>query len=91
MKPSGLKRGQKVAPVNLGLAEDGAVQELAALSDFFVSGVQDHVGTASQRAIAPGLELGSEFGGSNADLGGTDGMPAEFLDDFGYFAGRTEA
>jgi hypothetical protein len=108
VKPSGLKRGQKVAPVNLGLAEggadtengafpigadpdgdeDGAVQELATLSDFFVSGVQDHVGTASQRAITPGLEFGIEFGGSGADLGGTDGMATEFLDDFGNFAGR---
>ena len=108
MKPSGLKRGQKVAPVNLGLAEggadtengafpigadpdgdeNGAVQELAALSDFFVSGVQDHVGIASERAIAPGLEFGIEFGGGGADLGGTNGMPAEFLDDFGNFAGR---
>ena len=108
VKPSGLKRGQEVAPVNLGLAEggadaengafpigadpdgdeDGAVQELAALSDFFVSGVQDHVGTASQRAITPGLEFGIEFGGSGADLGGTDGMATEFLDDFGNFAGR---
>ena len=68
--------------------EDGAVQELGALSDFFVSGVQNHVGTTSQRAIATGLEFGIEFGGSSADLGGTDGMPAEFLDDFGNFASR---
>jgi hypothetical protein len=111
VKPSGLKRGQEVAPVNLGLAEggadtengafpigadpdgdeDGAVQELAAVSDFFVSGVQDHVGTTSQRAIAPGLEFSIEFGGGGADLGRTDGMPAELLDDFGNFTGRTEA
>jgi transposase-like protein len=77
VKPSGLKRGQEVAPVNLGLAEggadtengafpigadpdgdeDGAVQELAALSDFFVSGVQDHLGTASQRVIDPASKI----------------------------------
>ena len=108
VKPSGLKRGQEVAPVNLGLAEGGAdtengafsiganpdcdkdcaVQEVAALSDFFVSGVQNHVGTTSQRAIAPGLEFGIEFSGGGADLGRTDGMPAEFLDDFGNFTGR---
>ena len=52
--------------------------------------VQDHVGTASQGAIAPGLEFGIKFGGG-ADLRGTDGMPPEFLDDFGNFAGRTES
>jgi hypothetical protein len=52
--------------------------------------VQDHVGTASQGAIARGLEFGIKFGGG-ADLGETDGMPAEFLDDFVNFAGRTEA
>ncbi len=29
--------------------ENGAVLELSAVANFFVSGVQDHVGTASQR------------------------------------------
>ena len=67
--------------------ENGAIQKLPALADFFVSGVQDHVGTASQRAITPGLEFEIELGGAGADLGRADGMAAEFLDDFGDFAG----
>jgi len=67
--------------------ENGAVQELAALADLFVSGIQDQIGTASQRLIPPGLKFDVELGGTGADLSGTDGMPAEFLDDFGDFAG----
>ena len=67
--------------------ENGAIQKLPALADLFVSGVQDHVGIASQRAITPGLEFEIELGGAGADLGRADGMAAEFLDDFGDFAG----
>ena len=67
--------------------ENGAIQELPALADLFISGVQDHVGIASQRAIPPGLEFDIKLDGAGADLGGTDGMAAEFLDDFGDFAG----
>ena len=66
--------------------ENGAVQELPALADLLVSGVQDQVGIASQGAIPPGLEFDIELGGAGADLGRTDGMTAEFLDDFGDFA-----
>ena len=62
--------------------ENGAVQELAALADLFVSGIQDHVGIASQRAIPPGLEFDIELGGAGADQCRADGMAAEFLDDF---------
>lgn len=67
--------------------ENGAIQKLPALADLFVSGVQDHVRIASQRAITPGLEFEIELGGAGADLGRADGMAAEFLDDFGDFAG----
>gem|GEM_PF-1481273 len=67
--------------------ENGTVQELAALANLFVSGIQDQIGAASQRAIAPGLEFDIELGGAGADLGGTDGMSAEFLNDFGDLAG----
>jgi len=67
--------------------ENGAVQELTALADLFVSGIQDQIGTASQRLISPGLKFDIELGGAGADLSGTDGMAAEFLDDFGDFAG----
>ena len=71
--------------------ENGAIQKLPALADLFVSGVQDHVGIASQRAITPRLEFEIELGGAGADLGRADGMAAEFLDDFGDFAAGTEA
>ena len=67
--------------------ENGAIQKLPALADLFVSGVQDHVGITSQRAITPGLEFEIELGGAGADLGRADGMAAEFLNDFGDFAG----
>ena len=67
--------------------ENGAIQELPALADLFISGVQDHVGIASQRAIPPGLEFDIKLDGAGADLGGTDGMSAEFLNDFGDLAG----
>ena len=67
--------------------ENGAIQKLPALADLFVSGVQDHVRIAFQRAITPGLEFEIELGGAGADLGRADGMAAEFLDDFGDFAG----
>ena len=66
--------------------QNGAIQKRTALTDLFVSGVQDQVGIASQGAIPPGLEFDIEIGGAGADLGRTDGMPAKFLDDFGDFA-----
>ena len=66
--------------------KDGAVQELAALADLFVSGIQDDIGTGAQRAFPPGLKFAVELGGTGADLGGTHGVTAEFLDDFGDFA-----
>ena len=67
--------------------ENGAVQELAALADLFVSGVQDQIGTTSQRLIPPGLKFDIEFGSAGADLSRADRMPTEFLDDFGDFPG----
>lgn len=68
--------------------ENGAVLELSAVANFFVSGVQDHVGTASQRALPPARQFNIKLGGAGADLGGADRMAAEFLDDFSDFAGR---
>ena len=38
-------------------------------------------------ALAPGMKFGVELGGAFADLGGADGVAAEFLDDGADFAG----
>ena len=67
--------------------EDGAIQELAALADLLVTGIQDQVGESAQGAGSPGLEFKVEVGGALADLGGTDGATAELLDDGRDFAG----
>src|ERR1019366_2608310 len=67
--------------------ENSAVAELAVVADFFVTGVEDQIGTGSQGPVAPFLEFGVEEFGAVADLGGTDGGAAEFLDDGGDFAG----
>ncbi len=67
--------------------EDGAVAELAVVADFFVTGIEDQIGTGTQRAGAPFLQFGVQEFGTVADLGGTDGGAAEFLDDGGDFAG----
>ena len=72
---------------NSGGNEHGAVEQLATLSDFFVSGIQDHVGAGTQWAFTPDLEFRIKLGGTIADLGGTHRVAAEFLDDFGNFAG----
>jgi hypothetical protein len=67
--------------------EDGAVAELAVVADFFVAGIEHQIGTGCQRPVAPFLEFGVQEFGAVADLGGTDGGAAEFLDDGGDFAG----
>jgi hypothetical protein len=67
--------------------EDGTVAELAVVADFFVAGVEHQIGTGTQGTIPPILEFGVEAFGAIADLGGTDGGAAEFLDDGGDFAG----
>ena len=67
--------------------EDGAVAELAVVADFFVAGIEHQIGTGSQRPVAPFLEFGVQEFGVVADLGGTDGGAAEFLDNGGDFAG----
>ena len=67
--------------------EDGAVAELAVVADFFLAGVEHQIGTRSQGPVAPLLEFGVQEFGAVADLGGTDGGAAEFLDDGGDFAG----
>ena len=61
--------------------EDGAVEDLAAVADFFVAGVEGAIGEGAEWALAPGMEFGVELGGAFADLGGADGVAAEFLDD----------
>jgi len=51
--------------------ENGAIQELAALADLFIAGIQDQVGKTSQRVISPRLEFNIEFGGTVASPAAT--------------------
>jgi hypothetical protein len=67
--------------------EDGAVEKLAVLADFFIAGIQDEIGKGGEGAGAPFLEFRVEELGALADLGGTDGRAAELFDDGGDFAG----
>jgi hypothetical protein len=67
--------------------EDGAVAELAVVADLFVTGVEDEIGTGTQRPVAPFLKFGVEALGALADLGGTDGAAAKLFDNGGNFAG----
>src|SRR5450759_4269383 len=67
--------------------QDGAIQELAPVTDLFVAGIEHQVGKGLQGARAPDLELDIELGGALTDLGGADGGAAELLDDGGDFAG----
>ena len=41
--------------------EDGTVQQAAALADFFVTGVNEHVRETAQRTIAPGFQFGVQL------------------------------
>ena len=52
-----------------------------AVPDFFVSGVEDHVGDLAKRPVPPGGQFLIEFGGGPTDLGGGDLESAELLDD----------
>ena len=67
--------------------EHGAVEHAPAVADLFITGVDDEIGAGLQRTGAPAFQLGVEAGRTLADLGGTDGGAAEFLDDGGDFAG----
>ena len=67
--------------------QDGAIQELAPVTDLFVAGIKHEVGKGRQGAGAPGLELDIKLGRALTDLGGADGVAAELLDDGGDFAG----
>lgn len=67
--------------------EHGTVQHLAVLADFFIAGVQHQIGKSAEGPISPFLEFGVEEFGALADVGGTDGGAAEFLDDGGDAAG----
>ena len=57
------------------------------MANFLVAGIKDQVREAAQGTIPPQLEFHVELGGASTYLGGTDLMAAEFLDDFGDFAG----
>ena len=67
--------------------QHGAVEQATALADFFITGVNEHVGETAQRAIAPGFQFGVQRGGALADLCGADGMAAELFHNGGHFAG----
>jgi hypothetical protein len=66
--------------------EDGAVEQLALLADFFVAGIQDEIGMRAEGSLTPFLEFVVEELGALADLGGTNAGAAELLDDGGDFA-----
>lgn len=67
--------------------QDGAVEDQAALADFFVAGIQKDISARWEGALTPAFQFGVEFGGTLADLGGTDFAAAELLDNGGDFAG----
>ncbi len=66
--------------------EYGAIHEQAAVTHFFIPGVENEVGVVRQWALTPLLELAIELGGAGAYLAGSDFVAAEFFDDFGDFA-----
>ena len=61
--------------------EDGAIQDLSALTDLFIAGVKEDVAAGFDRPGAPARQFGVEPGGALADLGGTDGLATELFDD----------
>ena len=67
--------------------EHGAIQDLSALPDFFIAGVQEDVAAGFKRASAPAFQFGVEAGGALADLGGADRLAAELFDDGRDLAG----
>ncbi len=67
--------------------QNGAGDDVAVVADFFVTGVENEIRDAAQRASAPLQELVVQFGGGAADLGGSDFQAAELLEDGGDFAG----
>ena len=67
--------------------EHGAIEDLSALPDLFLAGVQEDVAAGFQRASAPAFQFGVEAGGALADLGGADRLAAELFDDGRDLAG----
>ena len=67
--------------------QHGAVAQLAVLADLFVAGIEDEIGKGAERAFAPFFQSGVEEFGPIADVGGTDGRAAQFLDEGGHLAG----
>jgi len=59
--------------------EDGAIDQTAAVADFFVTCVEDEIGINAQLAMAPGVEFDVEFGGAIAEVGGTNRGATELL------------
>ena len=60
-----------------------AVEDLSVATNLFITGIKDDVGNLSQGGVAPGFQKTVQPGGALADLGGTDRMAAELLDDGG--------
>ena len=67
--------------------EDGAIEDLAALPDLFIAGVNEDIAAGFNWAGAPAFEFGVEQGGALTDLGGADGVAAELFDDGRDLAG----
>jgi hypothetical protein len=66
--------------------EHGAIEHAAAMPDFFVAGIEQDVGKSGERAGAPDFQIGVETGGAVADVSGTHGGAAEFLENGGDFS-----
>ena len=66
--------------------EHRTVEHAAAVTDFFVTGIEDDVGEVTEGPGAPEEQIGVQTRGALADLSGTDGGAAEFLEDGGDFA-----
>jgi len=68
--------------------QDGTIEQLAVLANFFIPGIDHKIGIVGERPRAPFVEFDVEELGAGADLGRTDGSAAEFFDDGGDFPGR---
>lgn len=68
--------------------QDGTIEQLAVLADFFIPGIDHEIGIVGERPRAPFVEFDVEELGAGADLGRADGGAAEFFDDRGDFPGR---
>lgn len=67
--------------------EHGTIEDLAALADFFIAGINKNVEAGFEWPRAPAFEFGVEQGGALTDLGGANGVAAELFDDGRDLAG----